>query len=566
MASIAMMEAKVRDAERINSELRAQLMELENGVDAARRSWDQLSGYILNTLENGNTKMVQSHERTLQTYELEMEIERIYKLFKNVELSNKKIRECNNKIYYDFANYTRVRKIVEGMLNNIEVSFVSDATLMKAIEVEHLKLPDYWLTCALLSLMAWRSDDRDMAEKALQRACSLDRKNTAIFFFAFYLRMERYSAALLWLEDYIQCERTGEDNKNILFMFSILTKNAGNCDDDRISSSIDTFVQQLIREGLAQEAYHEEDLIRRIREAYDAMIVKEPFRYSLLNQYCTDQGVLNAVLLYAKNNVKILEYIRSTVNITSQQKRNRLNAFIDDVIRRANTTEVEVRNEIRYHETVIRLQGDVETAKAQHEAWLEHNRTELNIISEMVTWVYAPGDTDISPDERERMFRLTSHLSERGAEEYAARYRSMRTDQHGIKIGDYETTANFKDEAGEHTKIETFFRERADAALAQEKIWPCFIWFGVALLAIIGAIALKTPALLVIAAGGILGGVGKILLTKRAKANIILKAQEDTARTKSEFSNLLSEYGQYLSEYESFDAYTDEIQAEFAKL
>lgn len=566
MASIAAMESQVREQERINSELRSELYQLESGINTAQRNWNELSQRILGTLSDGNDRLQQSQELTVQTKALEEEIELAYARFKNMEHSNKMIRECNNKIYYDFANYTRVRKIVEGLLNNLEVAFVSDATLVKAIEKEHLKLPDYWLTCAMLALMAWRNDDRKMAEAALERACMLDQKATSIFFFAMYLRMGRCSAALKWFDAYTRCERTGDDNRNILFMFSILTRNAGEIKDEKVFQKIEQFVHQLIEERLAAEGYNEADMVKRIRWAYNGMIVNEPLSYPLISAYCTDRDLMNGTLQFAKNNNKILGFIRATVHVTERQKHNRINAFIDDVIRRANSTEVEVRNEIRYHETVIRLRGDVEAAQAEHSAWLEHNRTELDIISEMVNWLYYPKDEEISADERERFFVLTKDLSRHAVEEYAENYRRQIKDVHPIAIGTYSSEANLSKAGSEDQKIESFFHAREQAELAEQKVWPAYIGFGIALLAIIGAIAMGQPALLVVTAAGILGGVGKMLLTKRAKAEIVRRCAADIVTTERTFSELQAEYAKYLQQYEEYDAVMTDIIAEFDQL
>ena len=196
MASLSEMQSMVNEQRAIQRQLQQELYELENGVVNAENKWNEITKRISNTLINGNKRVNNSHDLTVKAYELQCDIERIYKLYKYVESANKKIRELQNKIYYDFANYNAVRKIVEAMLNNIEISFVKDSILTKAVEVKHLQLPDYWLTCALLSIMAWRNDDRPMAEKALERACMLDMKNSSIFFFAFHLRMDKNDVAL----------------------------------------------------------------------------------------------------------------------------------------------------------------------------------------------------------------------------------------------------------------------------------------------------------------------------------------------------------------------------------
>ena len=566
MPSISAMEMKVHEAERINAQLRSELYELESGIDSARNKWNQLSQHILSTLINGNDRLGQSQDLAVRAKAIEAEIEQKYKLFKNMEYSNKMIRECQNRIYYEFADYTRVRKIVDGLLNNLEVKFVSDAALVKAIEVQHLKLPDYWLTCAMLALMAWRNDDSPMAEKALERACMLDQKATSIFFFAMYLRMGRYPAALKWFESYTACERTGNDNQNILFMFSILTKNAGEITDDKVYQSIEAFVHQLVEERVASDGYHPDEMIRRIQNAYGAMILNEPFSYPLLEKHCSDSSVMNGTLLFAKNNLKILEFIRQTVNVTAAQKRNRINAFIDSVIRRANTTEVSVRNEIRYHETVIRYLGDAEAAKEDHDAWLVHNQTELDIIGEMVNWLYYPGDEDISPDERERFFIITKDLSRGAVDAYAENYHKFVKDVHPITIGDYSSDANLRNSGSEDGKIESFFHEREQAQLAQVKVWPAYVWFGAAALGIVGAAALGTPALLAVTAAGILGGAAKILLTKREKAEIVRQCGADISATQRSFREIQEEYTAYMAKYEEYNGVLNDIYAEFDKL
>lgn len=104
---------------------------------------------IRNALDNCNGSMHSSHQRVVDAIALQGEIERLYVRFKNVELANKKIRAANNKKYYDFANYRTVRKIVQGIMDNLDVQMVSDQAITKSVEVQHLQSPDYWLTCVL---------------------------------------------------------------------------------------------------------------------------------------------------------------------------------------------------------------------------------------------------------------------------------------------------------------------------------------------------------------------------------------------------------------------------------
>ena len=149
------LERELSQAQQINRELRGELSTITNGVSNANKELNDYNSKIRNTLDNCNVTMNSSHQRVVDAIALQGEIEVLYTRFKHVELANKKIRECNNKKYYDFANYRTVRKIIQGIMDNLDVHMVSDKTIIKSVEVQHLQTPDYWLTCVLISVMAW---------------------------------------------------------------------------------------------------------------------------------------------------------------------------------------------------------------------------------------------------------------------------------------------------------------------------------------------------------------------------------------------------------------------------
>lgn len=563
MASVSEMQALVSEQRAIRSRLQSELYELESGISNAENKWNQITNHINNTLITGHNRVNSSHELALKAYELQCDIERIYKLYKYVESANKKIRELQNKIYYEFANYNAVRKIVESMLNNIEVAFVRDSILTKAIEVKHLQLPDYWLTCALLSIMAWRNDDRPMAEKALERACKLDMKNTSVFFFAFHLRMDKNGVALKWFKNYVNCELTGTDDVNILFMFSLLSRSAEKECDDKLYNEINDFVNDTIQKCLSAEGYSEQDMISKICRYLKAMSTHDLLKYPVLNKYCTESGLYSEILSSAKNNVNILEFVRKVIHISSIEKKNRINSFIDDVIRRSNSSETDVRNEIYHNKLIIKHGGEKEAADKEYDEWIKHNVNQLNIISEMIEWIYNPGDTDINSAEKQRIFILTSNLSKKAVDKNIQEYRESMRNQADIEIGEYKTNADLTNESAEHQKIDEYFTQKAVALRSQQKIWPSFVWFGAAVLGGVGAILLSMPALFVVTVVGIIGGIGHILITNKRKKNISRDCMRESQNAKEIFSRMSGEFKQYIEEYKSFDRYYDDITEEF---
>lgn len=221
--SISSLEAELNRQKAINRELRQELSEIEVGVSNGYRALEDCNNKICSTLNASTAKFEDSHQKGIAAIELQGEIDKMYVRFKQMELANKKIRECNNKKYYDFANYRTIRKLVQGMMDNLDVNMISDAVIYKSVEAQHLKTPDYWLTCVLIAIMAWKSDDRPLAERAIQRAIALDKKNSAIFFMLFNLRMQRDEAALKWFFTYQECPLKGSDQRNFLLLFALVS-------------------------------------------------------------------------------------------------------------------------------------------------------------------------------------------------------------------------------------------------------------------------------------------------------------------------------------------------------
>ena len=181
-----------------------------------------------------------------------------------MELANKKIRECNRKKQYEFANYTAVRKIVQGMLDNLNLNMISDEIIYKSIEKVHLQTPDYWLTAVLLSIMGWRSDDKALADRAIGAAVKLNLKETAIFLMLFNLRMGREDAALKWFMVYQGCELKGSDQKTFLMLFSMLSRTIEDNVDNKIKYEIIDFINRVIAMNVRSEGYNEAAIVDTI--------------------------------------------------------------------------------------------------------------------------------------------------------------------------------------------------------------------------------------------------------------------------------------------------------------
>ena len=559
------LESQLRQAERVNAELRGELSTVERGVSRAHKELEDYNDRIRGTLDNCNGTMTSSHQRVIDAIEVQGEIERMYVRFKQMELANKKIRAANNKKYYDFANYRTVRKIVQGIMDNLDVNMVSDKTITKSVEVQHLQTPDYWLTCVLISVMAWKNDDRELADRAMARAIKLDKKDSAIFYMLFNLRMGRDEAALKWFYTYQECDLKGSDQRTFLMLFSLVSKTLVDNVEDSTKNEVFAFIKKVIDANMRASGYSEADIVDQIRRYLNRMQPSDQLEYSMLRKYCTEFDRMSAIMMQAKNNIGILEFILRTVNVPVEQKNTFLKGYIDELIATPNQAEKDVYDEIAYNELIIRYEGEVETAKEVFSAEQTKKANNLNLIAEMIDWIYECEAQDINGQIRMNMFTLTKALQEQAVDAHVEDYRSRRKVTHNVTIGEYTTEVNFKREDEEYSKVASYFTGKRDDAIAALKNWKAFIGFGVGIASAVGAffVGYWLFAVALIGAGY---GAGVMLSNKSQIKHLEQKCAESIRSTSDILQQLFSEFSKYQAELDEYDSYYERIKNEFNKI
>jgi len=559
------LERELREVERYNSELRGELSTVENGVSRAHRNLEDYNDLIRNTLDRCNGSMASSHQRVIDAIEIQGEIERLYVRFKQVELANKKIRAANNTKYYDFANYRTVRKIVQGIMDNLDVNMVSDKTITKSIEIQHLQTPDYWLTCVLISVMAWKNDDRELAERAMARAIKLDKKNSSIFYMLFNLRMNRDEAALKWFYTYQECDLKGSDQRTFLMLFSLVSKTMVDNVSDSTKNIVFAFIKKVIDANMKASGYSEDDVIGQIRRYINRMQPSDQLEYSMLRKHCVEFDKLADIMMKAKNNTNILEFILRTINVPAEQKNSFIKEYIDELIASPNQSEKDVYDEIAYNELVIRYEGEVDTAREVFTAEQAKKANELNLIAEMIDWIYERETQDVNGQIRLNMFTLTKFIQEKAVDSHVNDYRSRRKINYKVTIGDYSTEVNFKREDEEYSKVTSYFSAKRDEVISTIKNWKAFVGFGVGAAAIVGAffVGYWLFAVALICAGF---GVNVLLSNKSQIKHLEQKCTESINYTSEVLRQLFAEFKKYQTELDEYDAYYERIKNEFSKI
>ncbi len=564
-AEVSRLGSRLHGIERENDQLRAEINEAVNSINQAERDLSDYNQHIRYTLENAAGAIDNSINRALGAYELQGQIDELYTRYKYVELANKKIRALNNKKYYDFNNYRTVRKIVQGMMDNLDLNMVSDKIIYKSIERQHLKTPDFWLTSALISIMAWKNDDKLLADRALESAVKLDKKNSSIFYMIFNMRMGREEAAVKWFLEYQKCDLKGSDENTFLMLFSLISKTLSDHVDEETSGMISGFIHKLMVECAKKEGYSEDDVVGLIRGKMLSLMRTEAYDFPLLANYCKDYGNIVKMLNLARNNYNILEFILRVVHVPVTEKNTYLKEYLNELLAKPNAVEIETYNEIEYNELIIRLGGEVEAAKAFFDQELLRREAELNIVSSMIKWIYDFGNEDVNGQMRLNMFTLVKSLQEKAAASYFDLYRTIVTEVHPVQILDFSADMNFSEEAGEVSKAEHFYQEQQSREISAVKNAPAYIALGIG--AVCGVAAFFTHLLLLVGLGiGVCVGISILAANNFKKKNIILKIQKQKAVVLDLLHKLFDEYARMKELYKEFDGVSGKIKEEFVKL
>ncbi|MDF2511278.1 MAG: hypothetical protein K0S04_1144 [Herbinix sp.] len=540
-AKVNQLELQLHQVENENAMLRSEIAATVSNINNADSELDNYNRHIRNTLDQAAGVINSSINKALNAYEVQGEIDNIYLNYKNVELANKRIRALNNKKYYDFNNYRTVRKIVQGIMDNLDLSMVSDNVIYRSIEKQHLMTPDFWLTSALISIMAWKNDDKALADKAVNRAIQLDKKSSSIFYMIFNLRMDREEAALKWFLIYQQCKLTTSDESAFLMLFSLISKTLNDSVDVKTAVQIKEFINNMITRSMEREGYHEGEVVSRIQNNMQRMMTSESYDFPLMSKCCKSYGTIITMLNMAHNNYHILELIYKIKNVRLDERNRYLNQFMTELLNKPNPNEKETYDQIEYNELIIRLSGNVDRAKVIFEESRQRQESDLDLMSSIISWTYDFTLEHINEQMRLNMFTLIKGIQEKAVHQCFDSYQALHRNTLPIEIGEYSAEVDFTEKSKELEKINKFYESKADEKISKIKYTGAFVAFGIGVVCIIAAFFTH----LYLIGGGLVctlfGGI-KILANKRMIKNIIIEFQNMKRVTQETLQSLFDEF------------------------
>lgn len=79
------------------------------------------------------------------------------------------------ELEHKYGHYDEVRRRITGILQATDLAIIRKETIRTTSEELMLGAPRYWLAPALVGLMSWIVDEREIADRALSEALLRDR-------------------------------------------------------------------------------------------------------------------------------------------------------------------------------------------------------------------------------------------------------------------------------------------------------------------------------------------------------------------------------------------------------
>ena len=524
-AEVSALRSELSRVESENAALRREIGIAVGGITAGEATLISARGEVNQTLSDSNNSLAASHERVIRAHEIQLEMDAVYQRMKNMEAANKAIRQCNNTRYYDFEGYRKVRKIVQGMMDNMDFSMISEEVIERVVEKEHLQNPDYWLTAALIAIAAWKDDQRERADRAIARAMELDAKRCASFMLIFNLRIHREDAAFKWFDVLTQMPLTGSDTDMILLFFSLLSHTIEDNVSDAAHARVSSFMSCMVRDAIASSETTRSDAVSSIVSTMRTFARDRSFSYPAISAHAQISGRLRDSLVLARNSANVINFVNSIMTVDETVHNEYLKTYIDQIVDDPSDEERAVYDEIALNELIIKCQGDKGAAR---DAWARekaHDAAELDIVGEMIGWVYSSETrSEANPQMRRNMLVLTKDLQQAAGDEYVKFYQGLYGPKTVVTINDYTGEMDLSRPAETMPAIEAFHRGVAEERKAQVKDTKAYIALGVSVAAGIALLFLE-PALALLALVGLVVGGVMLLQNRNARKRIDLECE-----------------------------------------
>lgn len=543
-----------------NAQLQAELDVAERNVHVLTRNVGTLESNVHATMTKLSNRVETTAEDVAFFFDALRDVSNQYFVFKKLSEASKKLTMYTDEYYTKFSFYNKLRRITLGYVIGLDNAIISDEALRLEVEKAYLQNTDYWLAYAIMAVMLWAKNEREAANRAMNKALSMDYYRSCVFFLLINLRFERVGSAREWYLNYldkVDMSKLGDEFQYLLQ--SYLNGLFGS--DPEFEQLVSSNFKRLIDQAEATSFGFAEKFSNGAREYADTYLHRTEETFPTLREVSSDYPMLISLLSDAEKHTVLAErYVKlaEEQEELAEEQAQRVENVLYGLINSYDDDEWRVVKEQKRNEAIIEAKGDIRAANEKFNLTYAHMDEKKPLSDLMVTWAFSEDPTQTNKTVKRFTISMMKDRIYRGYEQFAARYRKEEPECCNIKIDECVLAVNENEQEEQNRKLDEYHSKNRTKLLFADKHVQIYslICIVALMILVVMAFSFSTVALTIGVLAGVLGGfllwrrivdVGRLLDEKRRLAHIKLQ-------------QAIEELGQWRKLYHEADAHLSDVK------
>lgn len=424
-----------------------------------------------------------------------------YFAYKNLSTATRNLTKLNDEYYTKFKFYHELRRIALGCVMAVDTNLISHETARKQVEKSYLANTDYWLAYAIAAVMLWWSDEREAAQRALNRAMMMDERKTSLLMLFCNLKFGRKDTAMRWYSYYLGCIHANDVGEE--FQYLMEAQMSGSFGNDR---ELQARVASKIKDMFDEIALYSINFKNEVADAACRFMQTKAhvsdFDFFYLPEYCEQHDEMKALISDAEKNVLVAREYEDLAQEHDDGEKD-VNEHLEDtiynVIESMDDEEEKVHRRIRYNELIVAAKGDIHKAEVAY-AERYPQTGPIGFAGLLKRWAFTEDDAAILPQTRRFALAKLEPDIRAGVAKFADGYRARERERYTISVDGWSMNCNENEATIAKEGFEEYYRTHSIWRYLQDRF--VLVWIGMILAGILGlviaAVSVRHPAVIVI--------------------------------------------------------------------
>jgi len=403
---------------------------------------------------------------------------------KRLQLAETRVGNLRQDLQIKYGYYAEIRRMASGILQGVDSGIISEETIKFTTEEVMIKAPRYWLAPTLVCLSSWISDNKEVAEKALDESLKRDDYKTTLFFMLTMRRLNRIDATRQWVERYFLHQDPKKLSREfILILEGIVTGIFPPASKTLMMSKIQSWIDLLVSEP----DFIEKQIDTWIQMYKATRPLVNDKKYPLLRDYCSNWNGVEEDLRNVYSNDHLSVFFADILKNNDSDIKNitfNLDNILHSLVGNFDDEELPLQREVRLNELIVEFQGDEDEAKSRMQIEEDIYSKEVDFLRLLTNAAFNPEDSGASKVTQSLAVSISQPWILEANKKFLAEYRLEQQQEISFNIDGFQgKTQNGSDEEELIIQQDLYYENIRNEQLNANKInyWALIIGVGIGL-------------------------------------------------------------------------------------